>query len=134
MVESQFLERLKDHRRQVSGRRAKSDRESEALAADRLLHPRSTHNHKGELVFAMTPAAGLLREDVCNGLHKQLSSEELQAKREEYAPVKHRIFYNRRFQEVRYQKRCKHLEAERIKAQEKRLAQFEKEKKKLANK
>ncbi len=62
--------------------------ESEALAHDRLLFPRSNVNDRGEPVFDLSPAKLLLRGDVTAGLHNLMTPSELQNSRNEYRPFK----------------------------------------------
>jgi hypothetical protein len=65
----EFNAHLKDHRKQVRERLEISLKEEIALAHNRRLHPRQTHNHCGEPVFDLSPAKQCLRDDVKNKLH-----------------------------------------------------------------
>ena len=62
----QFKVRLKDHREQVQKEIDRGNEDAVALERDRRLHPRRYVNHRGELVFDLSPAKYLLREDVQN--------------------------------------------------------------------
>ena len=86
VVFSQFEARLRDHRRQVQKNMIRATSESEALAHDRLLFPRSNVNDRGEPVFDLSPAKLLLRGDVTAGLHNHMTPSELQHSRNEYLP------------------------------------------------
>ena len=64
VIWSQFEVRLKAHRQQASGRLRQTIEEEQDLAReDRQLHPRQSHNHRGEPVFDLSPAKALLSED-----------------------------------------------------------------------
>jgi hypothetical protein len=52
------------------------------------LHPRATHNHRGEPVFDLSDAKHLLQEDVKNGMHTRLSPSDMQLTRPEYVSLK----------------------------------------------
>ena len=86
-----------------------------ALAHDRTLYPRQTHNHRGQPVFDLSPAKQRLQEDVKNNLHTTMSSSELQATRPEYRNLNPNKFKDRIPQEVRRQKFLHYLELERSK-------------------
>jgi hypothetical protein len=114
----QFEERLKDHREQLAKRLARSDSEARALAQDRQLHPRQTHNHRGEPVFHLSTAKQLLRDDVKNKLH--INNPDFQAMRPEYMMFKKSKFGDRIRQEVRRQKFLHYLELQRAKLEKRR--------------
>ena len=80
----QFKKRLKDHRKQVRDRHNESEREKQALAHDRSLHPRKNKNHRGEHVFDLSAAKALLREDVRKGKHMAMLPSDLHRTRPEY--------------------------------------------------
>jgi hypothetical protein len=111
----EFDAHLKDHRKQVRERLEISLKEEIALAHDRRLHRRQTHNHRGEPVFDLSPAKQCLRDDVKNKLHTTMSSLELQATRLEYGGFKPNKFRERISQEVRRQKFLHYLERQRAK-------------------
>jgi hypothetical protein len=108
----QFKGHLKDHRKQVRERLANSLTEEMALAHDRRLHPRQTHNHRGEPVFDLSPAKECLREDVKNKLHLTSNFQET---RPEYKGFKTKKFNDRIHQEVRRQKFMNYLALQREK-------------------
>jgi hypothetical protein len=109
----QFEARLKDHRAQAARRILRSQREEACLRHDRLLHPRQTHNERGEPVFDMTKAKELLQEDVKNKVHETMEARDLQLSRIEYRPFQAHIFSQRIKQEVRRQKYFYYLELKR---------------------
>jgi hypothetical protein len=124
----QFKAHLNDHRKQVRARLEISFTEEMALAHDRLLHPRKTHNHRGEQVFDYSPAKQCLRDDVKNKVHTTMSALELQATRPEYQSFKPNKFRDRISQEVRRQKFLNYLELQRAKKfefEEKQGTKFE---------
>jgi hypothetical protein len=112
----QFAERYKDAKKKATKRRARSAQEEEWLARDRLLHPRQTHNHRGEPVFDMdTAAKEQLRDDVKNELHKHMDPMELWEHREVYAKYKLDKFRQCIYQGIRRGKMLNWLEKERTK-------------------
>lgn len=111
----QFRKYLNDHRKQVKKRFTHTEIQEEALAHDRKLYRRRTHNDRGELVFDFSTAKALLQLDVKNKLHTFLSSSELQATRPEYGLFKKSKFKERIVQEVRRQKFLHYLDAKRSK-------------------
>ena len=115
VVLSQFKIRLADHRKQLAEGREMAKRDAEAFRKDRLLYPRKDRNQRGELVFDLHPAKHLLRMDVENGVHEQLSPKELQKSRPAYQVFKYEIFKHRIYQEVRRKKFLRYLELKREK-------------------
>ena len=109
----QFSRQLNAHRKQVTSMENQSFEGELALAHDRLLHPRQTHNHRGEPVFELSTAKLLLREDVENELHTTMDHAELQASRPEYVCFNIKVFKDRISQEVRRKKFIACLEAKR---------------------
>jgi hypothetical protein len=110
-----FEARLKEHRKQVKARLATSLAEEKALAHDRRLYPRQTHNHRDEPVFDLSPAKECLREDVKNKVHTTMSSSKFQESRPEYRGFKRSKFRDRIPQEVRRQKFVNYLDSQRSK-------------------
>jgi hypothetical protein len=115
VVFTQFKARLKDHRKQVNSLHAFSNRDAAALEHDRRLYPRASFNSRGEPVFDMSPAKELLRQDVKDELHLQMSVCDLWGKREEYKVFKLPIFTQRVYQEVRRKKFLYFLDLKRQK-------------------
>ena len=87
--------------------------EERALARDRLLYPRQTHNDRGEPLFDLSVAKLLLREDVKANRHVTMKPSEFQRTRTEYMPFKPSIFKHRIYQEVRRKKYLYYLELKR---------------------
>jgi hypothetical protein len=104
VVIEQFKDRLKDHRPQITDKKRQSTFEQTAFEYDMQLHPRKTHNERGEPVFDLHPAKPLLQEDVRMKLHKQMLPSDLRATRPEYQAFKPNIFRQHIYQEVRRQK------------------------------
>jgi hypothetical protein len=120
----QFKLRLKDHRDQVSKLHAASLWEEAAFQHDRVLvEPRGTHNHRGEPIFDKSPAQELLRQDVKELQHSEMSPMDLWHSRPEYMVFRLDIFRHRIYQEVRLQKYWNHLEDKRRKKEEKTKTQ-----------
>jgi hypothetical protein len=98
----QFEVRYKEATKKAVKRRARSAVEEEWLQRDRLLHPRESHNHRGEPVFDMDIAAKTqLQADIKNKLHKQMTPMELWEYRPIYAKYKLDKFRPRIYQEIR---------------------------------
>jgi hypothetical protein len=115
----QFSDRLRDHRVQVQRMFNRSSQEEIALDHDWRLHPRQTHNHRGEPVFDMSEAKEKLRTDVENNVHTTMKPGELQKRFPEYAPFKKNTFKHRIYQEVRRKKFMFYLDLQRT--EEKKL-------------
>ena len=111
----QFKERLKGHREQLQKLHERSNLEAEALARDRQLYPRNTHNQRGEPVFDLSEAKYLLREDVKDKKHTTVSAEALRQSRPQYRVFESEIFRRRIKQEVRRQKFVYYLSLKRAK-------------------
>ena len=113
VVLDQFQTRLRDHRKKACENVFLATQEQQYLAKDRQLYPRQTHNQRGELVFDLSPAKALLREDIKNKLHLTNTPSNLQASREEYKLFKPKKFQDRICQEVRRSKYIFYLELKR---------------------
>ena len=113
VVYSQFKERFVAHQRQISKKKKQSTREEEAFQYHATLHPRKTYNTRGELVFDLHPAKPLLREDVLDGKHKQLTPMQLHKTRPEYQEFALDAFSPLIYQAVRSQKFVHTLELRR---------------------
>ncbi len=96
-------------------RRARSAKQEEYLRHDRRLHPRQSHNHRGEPVFDFdTNAKLLLRDDIkIYELHLEMSPAELWESRDVYMKYKLEIFRQRIYQEIRRNKFINYLEKKR---------------------
>jgi hypothetical protein len=113
VVWSQFQARLKDHRKQAGEQIHRAAQEEQYMIHDRQLHPRQSHNERGEPVFDMSPAKALLREDIKQKLHTTMTPAKLQASKQAYQPFKPEIFRARIYQEVRLQKYFNYLKLKR---------------------
>jgi hypothetical protein len=116
----QFKEIYNKATKQAAKRRARSAEEEEWLQKDRILHPRQSHNHRGEPVFDMDiEAKEQLREDIKNKLHKRMTPMELWESRDLYAKYKLDRLRPRIYQEIRRGKYLKYLEKKRNKKRNK---------------
>ena len=115
VVFDQYKARLKDYRKAVAEILHRSMQEEQYFAQDLALYPRQTHNERGRLVFDMSPAKMLLREDIKNELHITiyLTARKLQASRIEYKPFGSKEFSDRIRQEVKRNKYSHYLELKR---------------------
>ena len=84
------------------------------MEQDRKMIPRKEKNEKGELVWDIHPAKLLLRQDVADGLHLQMSPAELQQTKTEYGLFHPRKFKERIYQEVRRNKVIYYLNLKRM--------------------
>jgi hypothetical protein len=129
----QFEVRYKEATKKAAKRRARSAEEEAWLDRDRLLHPRKSHNHRGEPVFDMDiPAKEQLREDVKNELHKRMTPKELWEYRTVYAKYKLDKFRPRIYQEIRRGKMLNWLDKQRRLKRTEYLTKKEKKEKKEA--
>jgi len=114
IVFSQFKARLADHRKKARNDAGRASRESEALTHDRFLYPRQIVNHRGQPVFDLSPAKLLLRQDVADRKHLQMTPSELQQSRLEfYGVFGKREFKHRIYQAIRREKFINWLEHKR---------------------
>ena len=107
----QFAARLKDHRELLKAKNRRLEWEMAALAHDRHLHPRKQVDHKGNPVFDLSVAKGLLQEDVSEGKHKHMTPSALRLSQpDEYTKFAPRQFKERIYQAVKREKfmRCSH--------------------------
>jgi hypothetical protein len=116
---NQFKLRLKDHRRQVKKTVEASQWEEAAFQLDQLSleHP-GTHNDRGEPIFDRSPAKKLLRQDVKDGRHDEMSPKDLWCSRPQYMVFALDIFRQRIYQQVRLQKYLNYLDDKRKKKEE----------------
>ena len=120
VVFSQFKARLKDHRKQVGRKHQAVYSQLHAYEHDRRLYPRQTHNQHGERVFDLSAAKPLLREDVVDEKHIEMTVEALHNSRPEYREWNLGIFRRRLRQEIRTQKWYYYLDWKRAKKRQKR--------------
>jgi hypothetical protein len=113
VVFSQFKERLKGHREQVTLLKARSTVEEDAFLKHMQLHPLASHNRNGELMWDRHPAKPLLQEDVKNRAHVGVTPSEFRKTRPEYLAFKANIFKQRIYQEIRRQKFIFYLNLDR---------------------
>ena len=109
----QFKERLEGHREQLQKKVEKALDDELAFAHDRHLHPRKTTNHRGEKVFDVSSARKLLRKDVTDKVHLQMTPSEFQKWRPEYKDFKPKKFKQHIYQEIRRQKFLYYLTVKR---------------------
>jgi hypothetical protein len=110
----QFEEAFNRTMKKASKRRARSAQEEEWMKDDRMLHPRQSHNHRGEPVFDMDEEAKQqLREDIENRVHKGKNPYELHALRPVYQKYKLDKFRPRIYQEIRRVKFVNYLNHKR---------------------
>ena len=120
VIFSQFKARLKDHRQQVSRRKGAHEIFLEAYRHDMELRRQGylpgggPYDQRGDLKFEQSAAQPLLKQDVSDELHKNLTPSELHESREEYHlvwPLDH--FRRRLRQEISTQKYLYYLEWKR---------------------
>jgi len=122
----QFQDRYNEAIQKAAKRRARSAEEEKMLKHDRCLHPRQTHNDRGEPVFDMDEEAKKqLIEDVNNSLHKKMEPKELWQSREMYRKYKLNKFRQRIYQYERRAKFLNWLEKQRNKQRDEFVASRE---------
>jgi hypothetical protein len=126
VVFSQFEARLKDHRMQVARLQNASThfldsfRHDQELRSRGILRPQGTHDRAGRRIFDRSAAKPLLKEDVIDEKHLQLTAEELHSSRQEYREWPLPIFKKRLRQAIHTQKFLYYLNWKRAKKQQKR--------------
>lgn len=116
---AQFKTQLAAHRAQVKKKQGESAVQLAAFHHDRVLHPPAKHNKQGERKFYLSDAHPLLREDVKEKKHEQMSVRRLYCSRPEYQQFCQNKFNQRIHQEVRYQKFVYYLNLKREEKEEK---------------
>lgn len=122
---AQFRDRLKDHRAQVAKRHEAAQWEMSALAHDRQLFPVRSHNDRGEKKFYLTPAYGLLAQDIADKKHQTMPPSQLRASRPEYTEFGIEIFDGRIRQAVRRERMVNWRNDKRAAIEEKRQSRRE---------
>jgi hypothetical protein len=100
-----FPSRLRSLLKTYNGKVDRAGTDVDALAHDRILFPKATHNHRGEPRWEGSEAERLLKLDVDDQKHKTVKPIELYKSRPEYYehyPLE--IFRNHIYQEVRLRK------------------------------
>jgi hypothetical protein len=102
VVFEQFCPRLNDHRKQASTLYLRSPEEEVALVHHRSMYPWEQTNNMGQLVFHMTQAGELIREDIKHSRHVGKTPSEFQMTRPKY-----QVFKKKRFKDCIYQEICR---------------------------
>ena len=106
---AQFKRQLEAHRNQVIVRRERLGDEEFAFKQFRKRNPRKAVNNRNEPVFDMMPGKELLRQDIKDGMHKQMSIGELHVSRKEYECLTRKKIKERVYQEVKRSKYIHYL-------------------------
>jgi hypothetical protein len=77
-----FRSNLSNLRKQIIEKKERAISESAALARDRMIYPRATHNHRGEPRWDGSEAEWQLKKDMDDGKHKTMKPELLYRSRE----------------------------------------------------
>lgn len=96
-----FSARLSSARGIIQGKIDRSSRELALLQQDRAVHPPPATNHRGEPRWQDSIAQQLLKQDVGNKIHEQLSRKQFYLSRPEYQVYPMRIISGHVDQEVR---------------------------------
>jgi hypothetical protein len=99
-----FTRRLASLRVLARGQNARRADDAAALTHDRHLRPQATHNSNGIPRWEGSLAEGLLKEDITNGLHKQVAPKTLYNTREEYQLFTLDQFRGHIYQEIKRRK------------------------------
>lgn len=95
--------------------------EEAALQHDRLLHPKKTHNQRGEKIFYWSEAMDLLKQDVADKKHLTMTPSQLRLSRpNEYGQFSLHIFDRRIRQAIRKERLINWLNDKREKETKKR--------------
>ena len=109
----QFSARLSDHREQVIKQNQRVSLAVAAFERDRKIHPVRSRNDYGQVIFARTPAAALLDEDIKNGRNVGLTPAEFRMTRPEYQLFPPEQFRPRIYQAQRKKKWYNYLDQKR---------------------
>ena len=126
VVFSQFKQRLKDHRKQVTRIKEAENFFLNAFRRDKHLREEGfipgggLYDRHGNRIFDRSSAKPLLKEDVSDELHKTMTSEQLHASRDEYLEWDLGVFRRKLRQEISTQKWFFYLEWKRAKKLQKR--------------
>ena len=126
VVYSQFEERYLDYAKKIGDQHRQSSKEHQMLLKHRRLHPRPTHNERGERIWDNHEAKKKLREDVKEKKHETMAPRQLKGTRPEYSEFSDKQFREHVYQEVRRQKFDAHLEWKREKAESDKAERREK--------
>lgn len=85
----------------IEKEKAASARDEEAFANDIAIVGRPTTTKKGGPIWVNSPAAKLLKEDIENGLNKNVAPKSLRITREEYQEFEEAEFRDRIYQNQR---------------------------------
>jgi hypothetical protein len=100
-----FRSNLHRLRKKYSEQQENAEEEDVALAHDRALFPKKLQNERGEARWEGSDAERLLRVDIDNGLHMEMSPMELWKSRREYKDnFTNKVFRKHIYQEVRSRK------------------------------
>jgi len=121
VIFSQFKARLKDHRKQVRRRTNAVDlfliafRHDQELQRQGYLAGGGRYDRHGQPIFDRSTAKPLLKQDVIDELHKEMTPEELHDSRDEFKEWPLETFKRRLRQEIATQKWHYYLEWKRAK-------------------
>jgi len=97
---NKFAGRLSRARTNVKKKRETGAAEMALLAADRLVCPKPTHNHRGEPRWEGSAAEAFLKQDVANNKHELMTPKELFDSRPEYKDWSRKVIRKHVEQEV----------------------------------
>jgi hypothetical protein len=102
-----FRDRLRVIRKQINEKLSLASFDNKALSSDRIKHPKSTHNSRGEPRWDGSISEQLLKIDMKEGRHKSMKPLDLYQSRPEYCNnYSLSVFRKHIDQEVRHQKTC----------------------------
>jgi len=109
----QFRDRLNDYRKKIREKKKTASFEAEALARDRLMHPKPTHDSRGEPRWEGSEAERLLKIDVAGGKHKDMEPKDLRETSGEYKKFSLTVFRKHIYQAIETRKFHAWLETKR---------------------
>jgi len=96
-----FASRLAAARKKIKHKNESAALQSAALKADRQIHPKPTHNHRGEPRWEGSAAEGHLKVDIAANKQNEMAPKELHKLRPEYSAYPLEVFRGHIYQEER---------------------------------
>lgn len=92
-------------RNKIIKKKHTSNNDAQALAHDRLIHPKPTTDHKGIPHWDGSEAQRLMNLDIDNNKHKRFTKAAFHLSRAEYATMPKKLFRDRVYKELRKRKK-----------------------------
>ena len=99
-----FKTNLKAMRKRIIEKKNYSATDTAGLAHDRMIYPKNPFNHRGEPRWEGSEAERLLKKDVEDGQHEEVTPQEFYLSRIQYQEYNRNVFLKHVHQEVRTRK------------------------------